>query len=296
MQGITFGKRGHEIAGTLESDHFLYFKSLYGMAAFYFATGEIRKLREIAKMLFDYGQRQNNVRSLSVGHVCMGDSHFIAGEFQSSIECYHKAMETSVDPYYSQIPRLMTGMSYTLIGQFEKAEALLKEVLSYSQNFGCDIMKTPAQLAFGTVLLADGHFNQGIKMIEDAQRSCLENERRLIYAFSEYILGKIYLQILQRKGPRDLSTITKNIRFLTKNIPFAGKKAEDHFRKAIEVAEEIGANSVIGPAYLDFGFLHIVKKRRALAIECISHAIEIFEQCEAGGYLKRAKEALASLG
>ena len=294
-EGIDFGKRGQEIAESLESDHFLYFKSLYGMAEFYLARGESKKLCEVAKRLLVYGQKHNNVRSLSVSHIHMGNSHFIAGDFPSSIKCYQRAIETSVDPFYSQIPILMTGISYTLIGQFKEAEAPLKEALSYSQNFGCDILKTPAQLAFGTVLLSKGYFKQGINMIEDVRQSCLQNERRWFYAFSEYVLGKVYLQILERAGPMDLSTMAKNIGFLTKNVPFAGRKAEAHFREAIEVGEKIGAKSVAGPAYLDLGFLHIAKKRRDQAIECISKAIQIFEQCDAEGYLKKAKEALASL-
>ena len=295
-EGIGFGKRGQEIAESLESDHFLYFKSLFGMAEFYFARGESKQICKVAKRLLDYGQKHNNVRSLSVGHTCMGNSHFIAGDFPSAIECYQKAIESSVDPFYSHIPRLITGMSYTLNGQFKEAETPLKEALAYSQNFSCDILKTPAQLGFGIVLLSKGHFNQGINMIEDARKSYLENERIFFYAFSEYVLGKVYLQILERTGPMNLSTMAKNIGFLTKNLPFAGRKAEDHFKKAIEVAEEIGAKSVSGPAYLDLGFLHIAKKRRAQATECISKAIQIFEECEANVYLEQAKEILASLG
>jgi hypothetical protein len=41
--------------------------------------------------------------------------------------------------------------------------------------------------------------------------------------------------------------------------------------------------------------LHKAKKRKDLARECISKAIELFELCEAEIYLKQAKEALESL-
>jgi tetratricopeptide (TPR) repeat protein len=89
--------------------------------------------------------------------------------------------------------------------------------------------------------------------------------------------------------------MAKNIGFLVRNVPFAGKKAEEHFNKAIELAKEIGKKDVLGPAYLDLGLLHEAKRRKAQARECISEAINIFQECEAETYLKQAKEALASL-
>jgi tetratricopeptide (TPR) repeat protein len=295
-EGIEYGKRGNEIAQSLEADHFLFFKSLFGMEEFYFARGEKRESREIAKKLLDYGQKHNNVRSLSVSHICMGNSHFLSGDFLSAIECYQMAIETSVDPFYSQIPVLMTALSHISMRQFKEAEAPAKEVLSYSHNFGCDILKTPAQLAFGTVLISKGHFKKGIDMLAYVRNSCLKNERIWLYAFSEYVLGNVYLHILHRTGPTGLSTMAKNIGFLTKNVPFAGRKGRAHFMEAIEVSEKIGAKSILGPAHLYLGSLHLAKKRKDQAKECISKAIQIFKQCEAVDYLKQAEDTLGSLG
>ncbi len=78
-------------------------------------------------------------------------------------------------------------------------------------------------------------------------------------------------------------------------MPFASKRAEYHFNNAIETAREIGATGVLCQAYLDLGLLHKAKKRKDQARECITKAIELFEQCEADVYLKQANEALESL-
>jgi len=101
--------------------------------------------------------------------------------------------------------------------------------------------------------------------------------------------------MVQSAGPKSFSLIAKNIGFLVKNVPFAGKKAEDHFNKAIEVSKEIGAKMCLGRAYLDLGLLHKAKNRTSLASECISEAIQLFEKCHAGIYLQQAREALVSL-
>ena len=97
------------------------------------------------------------------------------------------------------------------------------------------------------------------------------------------------------EGERSVSTLFKNIGFIVKNMPVAAKKAEDHLNKAIEVAREIGAKGVLGNAYLDLGLLHKAKKRPDRARECITQAIQIFEQCEAELLQKEAKKALTSL-
>ena len=80
-----------------------------------------------------------------------------------------------------------------------------------------------------------------------------------------------------------------------KNVPFASRKAEGHYKKVIEVAEEMGAKIVMGSAYLDLGLLHKAKKRKEQANKCLSEAVKLFEQCEADVYLKQANEALESL-
>ena len=92
-----------------------------------------------------------------------------------------------------------------------------------------------------------------------------------------------------------MSTMLKNIVFLIKNVPFASRKAEEHFTKAIASAREIGAKHIMGVAYLDLGSLHKTKKRTKQTHECISEAIKIFEECEAKIYLKKANKALESL-
>lgn len=90
--------------------------------------------------------------------------------------------------------------------------------------------------------------------------------------------------------------MAKNIGFLIKNVPFASKKAEEHFNRAIEVAKEIGAKGTMGMAYLDLGLLYRIKGKTEQARKCISEAIQIFERTEAEEFLKQAKEALAALG
>jgi hypothetical protein len=153
----------------------------------------------------------------------------------------------------------------------------------------------PAQLFLGAAKIADGNMNQGLKMIEEAKQSFVREERKYHIALTEYILGKIYFQIVDGSSSISPASILKNIGFFVKNVPFADKKAEAHLNRAVVIAKEIGAKSILGTAFLDLGLLHKAKKTKIQAKECIFKAMEIFEQCEADLYLKQANGALDSL-
>ncbi len=97
------------------------------------------------------------------------------------------------------------------------------------------------------------------------------------------------------EGDLSLSTIMKNIGFIGKNIFVAARKAADHFKKAIEIAQDLELKGTLGEAYFGLGRLHIAKRRKDQARECISKAIDLFEQCEIETKVKQASEILASL-
>jgi tetratricopeptide (TPR) repeat protein len=108
-------------------------------------------------------------------------------------------------------------------------------------------------------------------------------------------MGMVYSKIAQGGGEKkDFSFLMKNVGFLIKTVPFAHKKAEEYFNIAIKTAGEIGAKSYLGQAYLELGQLHKAKGKTEKARECINHAIDAFEKCEADVFLKQAREALAS--
>jgi tetratricopeptide (TPR) repeat protein len=294
-EGLVFGQRAQEISRSFESDPYLYFKSLGGIGYVYYQRGETKKALETGKAILDYGERHSNIRSLVMGHGTTASGCALRGDFHSAIECLESGMRIVVDPFYSQVGRLYLGMSYLFGNQLDKAETALEEVLTYSEKFGAGWIGTQASIFMGALLIAKGRMSRGLTLLEKGQRTCLENQRQTAYARSEYVLGKVYSQMAKGSAPISLSTVAKNIGFLVKNVPFASRKAEEHFNRAIEVAKEIGAKGTMGMAYLDLGLLHRTKGKTEQARECICEAIQIFEQTEAEEFLKQAKEALASI-
>ena len=166
--------------------------------------------------------------------------------------------------------------------------------IEYCEKYGVGQFSDIANLFLAPTLVAKGNMNQGLKILEDTRQHLIKNQRKSWYAQSEHILGIIYSQVATGPKP-SLSAMAKNIGFLVKNVPQAGKKAEDHFRKAIEISKELGANVVLGGAYLNLGLFYKNKEKFSLASQYLSEAIKVFEESEAEVYLKQAKEALTSL-
>jgi class 3 adenylate cyclase/tetratricopeptide (TPR) repeat protein len=295
-EAIVFGEKAQEVSRILELDHYLFYKSLAGIAHTYWFKGKSKKNFEIGRTLLDYGKRHSSIRSLVVGHIYTGTGYLIAGNFTSAIERYRRAVEVSADPFYAHWATIFLGMTYAYKGQFREAEEALQKIASYCDNFGCEYVRPYAHGFLGIIMIDKGHMSQGLKMLEDERQSSLENERRIIHAMCEHALGKVYLQIVQGEGPKSLSFLAKNIGFLMKNVPFASQKAEAHFNKAIEVAKEIEAEGIQGLSYLDLGLLHKARGRTDQAREYVSEAIRLFEEGEAEVYLEEAKKVLASLG
>jgi class 3 adenylate cyclase/tetratricopeptide (TPR) repeat protein len=294
-KAIIAGKRAQEISKSLVSDHYLFLKSLSGIGYLFWIKGQGQKCIEAGRRLVDFGLNRSSIRSQVMGHYIKGLGYFSKGDFQEAKSCFTSATEVSEDPYYYHIPRLLLGMTYMLTGGLQEAETILREIVDYSKKFDTESIGTPAHAMLGGTLLLKGELKSGLKMVEEAQRLFLKNERKFSCIMADYILGSFYLQIVLKNDQFSLPVKIKNIGFLVKHIPFSGQKADAHFNKAIEMANEIGAKALQGQAYLDLGLLRKAMKQSEDARECIFKAIKIFKECEAEVYLKLANEALATL-
>jgi tetratricopeptide (TPR) repeat protein len=133
-------------------------------------------------------------------------------------------------------------------------------------------------------------------MLQDAIKSC--NGRKFWFgvAIGEYILAKVYLQIVEKKKPVNFSTVVKNFGFVIKNVPSAYMKAKDHLNIAIGLSKEFGLKGILAQSYFNLGLLYKIKGKTDDARRYITDAIPLFEECEADVFLKQAQEALAKLG
>jgi tetratricopeptide (TPR) repeat protein len=294
-EAIVYGERAQKISKLLPADHYLYFKSLAALGFTHHMRGYKEKVFEAGKNLLDYSQKHSNIRCAVMSNWMMVLGNHVDGDFKSAVELHKEISNIAEDPFYSKVETLYLGISYFLSGQMQEAIGPLKQFITYSKSMGCELLGTIAYMFLGVISMAKGHMSQGLEILKEVNQTFLNIESQSLYAESEYVLGKVYLQVVVGAGPKSLFTMARNIGFIIKNVPFAEKKSEYHFTKAIELAKEIETKGTLAQAYLDLGLLHRAKKRNDTAQECISEAIKIFEECKADGFLKQAKDSLVSL-
>jgi len=294
-EAVMYGKRARALIESRHSDAEFVRFTLAGLGVTYYFRGECAEAHEVGELLLDYGQRRSDLRCMTMGHTCMGFSHYVAGNHALAIQSFENSIRVSADTLFTNAARLLLGMTYVSDGQFSEAEDTLEEIMRTSDDYGFEFLGTAAQLFYGVVLISRGRLNKGMGTVEDAAKTFLRSDSRYRYATANYTIGKVYARVVLGESEKSLSLIAKNIAFLIRNMPLASKKAEAYFGKAIEVATEIGAKGILGLAYLDLARLHIAKKRDAQATECLTKAIETFKRCGATSYLKQAQEALESL-
>ena len=292
---VNYGKRAHEISKRIQFDPFLFMFSLRSMGWVYVFKGDCRKMHELGSLMLEYGERQSDNRALALGHIYIANGHFWGGNMFSVIEPIKKGILISPDPLLSCAAKTVLGASCFLVGNVEEAEKNWVEVYKYCEEHGAGTAGAFSRAALSFVQIVNGKLSLGVRIGEDLIRWFEENENKYRLALYLCWAGNIYLKMAQRKGSANLSFLAKNVGFVLRNFLVAGRKAEDYFKKSIEIASQIGAMSVLGQAFLGLGLLYKAKGKTDQARKYFSEAIEVFEKSGADGYLKQTKEALATI-
>jgi class 3 adenylate cyclase/tetratricopeptide (TPR) repeat protein len=293
-EGKAYGDRAHKIAQSFPSDQYLFFKSFMGLCYISFFEGNAKKVINDGEILLNYGKNNANNRSMVFGHWAKSLGQFIKGDMESANISGEEALNIALDPLYSQFPKLSLGIQYLFSGRAQEAEDILQSAIDYSEKYGVGQFSAIANLFLAPTLVAGGRMNEGLKVMEDTRQNLIKNQRKSWLAQSENILGLIYSQV--STGPKPtLSTMAKNIGFLVKNVPQAGKKAEEHFKKSIDLSKDLGAGLILGSACLNLGLFYLDTKKPEQAKQYLFEAIKVFEKSEADIYLMQAQEAIASM-
>jgi len=292
---VNYGKRSHEISKRVRFDPFLFLFSLRAMAYAYVFKGDCRKMDEFGKLMLEYGERQSDNRASAMGYVYIGYGHFSAGDSFSAIEPLKRGILVSPDPLLSCSAKLGLGAACFLEGNVEEAENNWVEVYKYCEEHGAGTTGALSRTALSSLFLVNGELSRGIRMGDELIRWLEENENGSRLAYHLCWLGDVYLRMAQRKGSTNFSFLARNLRFIMRNFPVAGRKAEEYLKKSVEVASRIGAIGLLGQASLRLGLLYKARGKTDEAGRYISEAIEALEKCGAEGHLKQAREALATI-
>jgi tetratricopeptide (TPR) repeat protein len=294
-EGVDYAGKAERISRNFPKDHFLYFNSISGLGYLSFWMGNVKRVFEVGNALIEYSKNCSDIRSHARGYWNLGLAYYLDDDIASAIDCSEQSIKISKDPYYILLPKLLLGSLYIYDGKHQKAVNVLNEVVDTSEELGVQAFVTFAKSYLGVALIANGHLEPGLKMINAALKLHLQNNRKTVYAHFEHVLGKVYLQMIERATPVTLATVAKNVVQNFPDLELQTDESEYHFNKAVSAAKEIGANGILSLVYYDLGILNKSKQRFDLAKDYLLKAIKLFEKCETENYLQEAKKVLDTL-
>jgi tetratricopeptide (TPR) repeat protein len=288
---LAYAARAQSIFRRAPVDPYVQVNSLAGMGYALWHRGERKRVFAVGRKLLRIGWRHADSRSRVMGYCCIGWSRLIAGDGARSSACFRKAVAVSDDPWYSVFPRL--ALCYGLIseGRLREAESLIGDIIVFSRERGAEFAGTPAKFFRGILLISDGTLTTGLSMLERQLATWEKNGSRLRYALCGCILAEIYARMACRPAERRPARWLRHIGIFLKIVPSASRKASMCFARCIQAAEEMGADGVVGRAYLNWGRMRQYQGRREDARRCFDRAAGYFRKCGATSYIEQAQEA-----
>ena len=277
-EGYSYWHRAVAAAKQIETDAYLYQKSMGGLCQLASFSGKKQDCQDIGIRLIQFGQERSNIRSQVVGHMCIGHGLYVAGDLTKAISAYRKAIAVARDPFYTQWPKLYLGICCVLTGRFDEGADALSDVSAYIAEYGCEVFNGAALTVRGLALIGKGEMARGLDLIQEGQSYCRTTDSIWGLAMSELVLGNLYFQLAYGEKTSGFSFLVNNFGFLAKNMPFASRKSETHFCNAIEHATQCGGRGLLGQAHLGLGQLYDAQKKKSEAMRHLSEAVRIFDE------------------
>jgi tetratricopeptide (TPR) repeat protein len=231
--------------------------------------GDKSKTLDVGNRLLDFGREQGDYRARGMGYCCIGWSHLIGGDLARATPCFERAVQISVDPWYSLFPKLALAYGLILSGNVCGAEKYITEIRKFSQKFGAEFAGAPAHFFHGMVLVSKGRIKQGLQILEESCQYWMQTGARLRYAACGSMLASVYADLAQRARARRQ----------TKFAQHADNKATAYFQDSIEAAGQIGAKATLGQAYRGWSRLYEEKGDSDKARACLTQATTYFQLC-----------------
>jgi tetratricopeptide (TPR) repeat protein len=267
----------------------IYRESMYGLAKGYLCQGNWKKTLKIGNNLIAYGLEKTDSRALAGGNLFVGAAYLASGDLDAAVDALNQSIAFSPGPTYHLYAKIFLGNCYLSAGKFAEAQGILDEIISFGDKYGLEAAGEPAKVLSGAIMVLRGKPTQGLKLLESITHRWLSNGNRYRYASGELMLGKIYQQFAsKRKDTVNPLQLIKNMGFIVRIMPFAGKRAEMHFGNAAELAEQMGARMLLGQACLGLAELYCSSGNIKEAGDFALKAIRAFKKCEAENFLKQA--------
>ena len=277
---IAYAGKAQDIYQSARKDDYIYFSSMAGMGYAYWHKGEKAKTIGVANTLLKFGREHGDYRSKGMGYCCLGWSELIEGNVVEATRFFEKAVQISVDPWYSIFPKLALAYGLILNGKVQEARRNITEIEKFCDEFGVEFAGKPARFFQGVVLVGEGRIDEGLHILEESCEQWMQNGSKLRSAACGSMLAAVYSDLTCKARAGRKKDLAKQ----------ADDKADDYFQRSIEWARQMGAKGTLANAYRCWGNFYKEKGDIAKAKVCFAEAAAYFRLCGVKSLLKQVEE------
>ncbi len=230
--------------------------------------------------MLEFGRKRGDYRARGMGYCCIGWSHLVAGDVAEASQFFEKAVQISVDPWYSLFPKLALAYGLILNAKVNDARQYIAEIEAFCEEFGVEFAGKPARFFQGVVLVGEGRIEEGLHVLEESLRQWLQNGSKLRFAACGSMLAGIYSELTRKARAGRHKEMAQQ----------TDGKATDYFQRSIESARQIGAKGTLAQAYRAWGNLYKDKGNIDKAKDCFAEAAAYFRLCGSDVLLKQVQD------
>ena len=282
---IIYAGKAQDIYHSARTDDYIYFSSMAGMGYAFWHKGEKSKTLETGNAMLKFGREQGDYRSKGMGYCCLGWSELIGGNIAEASRYFEKAVQISVDPWYSIFPKLALAYGLILNGKVHDARRYIADIEKFCDEFGVEFAGKPARFFQGVVLVGEGQINEGLDILEDSCQQWQQNGSNLRFAACGSMLAAVYSDLTRKARVNQQNELAQQ----------ADDKATDYFERSIEWARQIGAKGTLAQAYRAWGHFYKDKGNIEKAKDCFAEAASYFRLCGSETFVKQVEEDQSAL-
>ena len=216
--------------------------------------------------------------SLVLAYWPRGNVHLLKGEFTEARRLYERALAVCRDfniAVLVPITNAYLGATYAHSGSLAEGISLLDQALSTLESMGLRGTYRPLFAAYlGEANLLAGRPAEAVEMAGRALRLAREGGWRGYEAYAIRLLG----EIASHPDPPEIET------------------AEQHYRQAMGLAEELGMRPLAAHCHLGLGMLYQRTGKRQQAQEHLARAKTMYREMDMRFWLEKAEAELKELG
>ncbi len=284
-EAVGHAEKAQEIYAAGRTDDFIYFSSMAGMGYAFWHQGEKDRTLAAGRNLLDFGRRRGDYRAKGMGYCCIGWGHLVAGNVAEATAYFEKAVQVSVDPWYSLFPKLALAFGLLLNGRVADARHTIAEVEAFCDKFGVEFAGKPARFFQGVVLVGEGRVEEGLAILERSCGQWQENGSRLRFAACGSMLAAVYSDLTRKARAGRHKELARQ----------ADRQATSYFERSIASARQIGAKGTLAQAYRNWGIYYRDKGEVDKARDCFAEAVGYLRLCGSDILLQQVETEQSAL-